>query len=346
MFNFLEDSPVLQQVLSFVAILLMSVVAAWLILFIMQRLQRLLAKRNRTTLMSKFVGSLSKPVFVIILIEGLIQALSRLPVVENWGSIFNQVSTTILVIFGIYCLARILSVALELYLLSDAFQRAAHIDEGLVRLLKRVMIGVVYIIGLLILLDYYGVSISPILASLGIGGLAVALAVQPMLANFFAGTQIVSDRVVRVGDFVELEEGLEGYVTDLGWRSTRIRTLMDTFVIIPNSKLADSVVTNYHFPDKDIMFEVNGAVTYESDLFYVENVVRQVAEEVLQDCEGAVKTFAPWFVYEECGDANINFWVRMKATDRYAVYTVKSELIKRLRTRFQHEGFQTTLITG
>lgn len=346
MFNFLEGSPVLQQVLWFVAILLMSGVAAWLVLFVMQRLQRLLARRNRTLVMSKFVGSLAKPAFVIILVEGVIQALGRLPVLANWGDIFYQVSITILVVFGIYCLARILSVALELYLLSDTFQRAAHVDEGMVRLLKRVIIGVVYVIGLLILLDFHNVSISPILASLGIGGLAVALAIQPLLANFFAGTQIVSDRVVRVGDFVELEDGLEGYVTDLGWRSTRLRTLMDTFVIIPNSKLADSVVTNYHFPDRDIMFEVNGAVTYESDLFYVESVIRQVADEVLEDCEGAVKTFTPWFVYEECGDANINFWVRMKAVDRIAVFDVKSELIKRLRTRFQQEGFQTVLITG
>jgi len=215
-----------------------------------------------------------------------------------------------------------------------------------VRLIRRIMIGIVWILGMLILLDYHSIAISPILAGLGIGGLAVALALQPMLSNFFAGTQIVADRIIRVGDFVELEDSLSGYVTDLGWRSTRIRTLLDTLVIIPNSRLSESIVTNYNYPDNDIEFDVNAAVTYESDLAYVEKVSLQVAQEVARDCDEAVKSYKPWFNFEECGDANINFWIRMKATDRLAIFRLKSELIKRLRTRFQQEGIETTLITG
>lgn len=345
--EFLKGSPVIQQIIWFVLILLFSALIGWVVLILMRLAQRFFNKRKENSIVSKFIGSLVKPVFILILVMGLLIGLSSFSFLVAFQGLIRQVRTTVIVIFGIYGLTRVLSVALDWYMSSAAFQRAAAIDEGVVRLIKRIMIGIVWVLGVLILLDYHSIAISPILAGLGIGGLAVALALQPMLANFFAGTQIVADRMLRVGDFVALEENdLSGWVTDLGWRSTRIRTLLDTLVIIPNSKLSESVITNYNYPDNDIEFEVNAAVTYESDLVYVERVALQVANEVVNDCDEAVKEFKPWFVFEECGDANINFWIRMKARDRLAIFRLKSELIKRLRTRFQQEGIETTLITG
>jgi small-conductance mechanosensitive channel len=346
MLKFLEDSPVLQQLVWFAGILLLTALIGWIVLFVMQRVHRSLAKRPRAAIFSRFVSSLTKPVFIFILIQGLIQALRWLPVLESWRVIFSQVGISVIILFSIYAVGRIVSVLLEWYLSSEAFRRAVAIDEGLVRFLKRVMIAIIYTLGVLIILDYYGVSISPILASLGIGGLAIALALQPMLANFFAGTQIVSDRVVRVGDFVELEDGLAGFVTDVGWRSIRIRTLIDTVVIVPNTKLAESIVTNHNLPDQDLLVEVRTGVKYESDLFYVESVVKQVAQEIIDDCDEAVKEFRPWFSYDECGDANINFRIRIKAKDYISALRLRSELIKRLRTRFQKEEIDTTMITG
>ena len=200
------------------------------------------------------------------------------------------------------------------------------------------MVIVVYAFGVLVLLDYLDIAITPIVAGLGIGGLAVALALQPTLTNFFASTQIVSDRVVRVGDYVELDSGVRGYVTDVGWRSTRIRTSFNNMVIIPNSRLADSIITNYHGPSMELAVIVNAGVSYSSDLAHVESVALKVAREVIQDLDEAVKTFEPWFGYEEFGESNINFWVWLQATDRIASFRVKSELIKRLHARFNQEG--------
>jgi small-conductance mechanosensitive channel len=177
------------------------------------------------------------------------------------------------------------------------------------------------------------------IAGLGLGGLAVALALQPTLSNFFAGTQIVSDRVVRVGDYIELDNGvIRGYVTDVGWRSTRMRTPFNNLVIIPNSRLADSVITNYHGPNMELAVIVNAGVSYSSDLAHVEGIALTVAREVIQDLDEAVKTFEPWFGYEEFGESNINFWVWLQAKNRIASFRVKSELIKRLHARFDQEG--------
>jgi len=203
------------------------------------------------------------------------------------------------------------------------------------------MVLIVYALGILVLLDYLSIAITPIVAGLGIGGLAVALALQPTLGNFFAGTQIVSDRVVRIGDYIELENGtMRGYVTDVGWRSTRIRTTFNNLVIIPNSRLADSIITNYHGPSMELAVIVNAGTSYSSNLADVERVSLEVAREVIQDLDETVKTFEPWFGYDEFGESNINFWVWLQARNRIASFRVKSELIKRLHARFGEEGIE------
>jgi len=189
-----------------------------------------------------------------------------------------------------------------------------------------------------VLLDYLGISISPMIAGLGLSGLAVALALQPTLGNFFAGTQIVSDQLVRVGDYIELDSGAKGYVVDVGWRSTRVRTTFNNLTIIPNSRLVDSIVTNYHGPEMELAVIVESGVSYSSDLAQVEDVALAVAREIIEELPEAIKTREPWFAYEEFGDSNINFWVWLYATDRLGSFRVKNELIKRLHARFAEEG--------
>ncbi|MDA0769930.1 MAG: mechanosensitive ion channel, partial [Chloroflexi bacterium] len=96
------------------------------------------------------------------------------------------------------------------------------------------------------------IPISPIWAGLGIGGIAVALAVQPTLSNFFAGTYVVTEGELNMGDYIQLEGGPAGYVTEVGWRSTKIRTMFNNLVIIPNSRMAESIVTNFHNPSLEV----------------------------------------------------------------------------------------------
>ena len=103
----------------------------------------------------------------------------------------------------------------------------------------------IWIVGGLVLLSGLGVAITPMVAALGVGGLAVSLALQDTLSNFFAGIHLLIDKPIAMGDFVKLESGQEGYVISIGWRSTRLRMKTDDLVIIPNNKLTQSVVINY-----------------------------------------------------------------------------------------------------
>jgi small-conductance mechanosensitive channel len=193
-------------------------------------------------------------------------------------------------------------------------------------------------VGATIILDNLGISVTPILTTLGIGSLAVAIALQDTLGNFFAGLYIKADRFIETGQFVRLESGEEGYVNHIGWRSTKVRMLANNMVIVPNSKLVQSVIVNYHLPDPELAVLVEVGVHYDSDLQKVESVTCEVAKEVLQTVPGAIESFEPFIRYHTFGDSSINFSVIMRAREFVDNFLIKHEFIKRLRARYQEEG--------
>jgi small-conductance mechanosensitive channel len=196
----------------------------------------------------------------------------------------------------------------------------------------------ILVIGMLIILNVLGISITPILATLGVGGLAVALALQDTLANLFAGFHIIVSKQVRIGDYVQLESGQEGYVTDINWRTTKIKMLANNVVLVPNDKLAKVMVTNYYLPEKNMSVLVQVGVHYGSDLTKVEEVTIDVARQVMHKVTGAVPDFDPFIRYHTFGDSSINFSVILRVGEFVDQYLVKHEFIKRLHERYAREG--------
>ena len=192
--------------------------------------------------------------------------------------------------------------------------------------------------GILIILGSLGITITPILATLGVGGLAVALALQDTLSNLFSGFHIMMARQVKVGDFIKLESGEEGYVTDINWRTTRVKMLPNNEVLIPNSRLAQAVITNYYLPDKEMAVLVQAGVHYDSDLKKVEKVTCEVAKQVMKLVPGGVPDFEPFIRYHTFGDSSINFTVILRAREFVDQYLIKHEFIQRLHERYKKEG--------
>lgn len=116
---------------------------------------------------------------------------------------------------------------------------------------------IIFAIGILIILNSLGISITPILATLGVGGLAVALALQDTLSNLFSGFHIAIARQIRVGDYVKLDSGEEGYIADINWRTTKIKMLPNNVALVPNEKLTKAIITNYYLPDKEMAVLIN-----------------------------------------------------------------------------------------
>jgi small-conductance mechanosensitive channel len=202
----------------------------------------------------------------------------------------------------------------------------------------------VIIVGGLILLSSLGMSITPLLTALGVGGLAVALGLQDTLANFFAGFYVSLAGYVRPGDYIKLDTGQEGYVSDIGWRSTTIRALANNLIIIPNSKLAQAIVTNYHLPEKQISFSIPISVGYDCDPDRIEAVlldeVRKGAGEIkglLLEPPPSVR-FIPGF-----GSSSLDFTLGCHVAEFVDQFAVQHELRKRILRRFRQEKIEIPL---
>lgn len=198
--------------------------------------------------------------------------------------------------------------------------------------------AVVWVVGLLTVLATLGVSIAPLLTALGVGGLAVALAAQETLSNLFAGLQIIASRQIRPGDFIRLSTGEEGHVLDVTWRNTSIRQISNDVVIVPNSVIGSSLVTNYSTIQPEHSVVVDVGVAYDSDLERVERVTRETALAVVGGSDAAVPEFEPVVRFTHFGDSSIGVRAVLRArayTDRFQL---QHEFVKALHRRYAEEG--------
>lgn len=196
---------------------------------------------------------------------------------------------------------------------------------------------IVVIFGVLIILNSLGIAITPLLTALGVGGLAVALALKDTLANLFSGIQIIASRQLRPGDYVKLDTGFEGIVEDVNWRNTTIRELPNNLIVIPNDKLAQSIFTNYHLPEAALTVSVPVAVAYGNDLDEVERVALEAAEAALEDMN--VRTpDRPYVRFRELGDSLVSLTVHIRAPQFQDQFKARSYLIKRIYDGFNKAG--------
>ena len=201
--------------------------------------------------------------------------------------------------------------------------------------------GTILVLGFLIILSLLGISITPLITALGVGGLAVALALQDTLANLFAGIHILIEKAVRVGDFIKLESGQEGYVEDITWRTTRIRMLPNNMVVIPNSKLSQSIVTNYYLPEKRMSLLIPIGVSYSSDPEKVEKILIEEAKTAVGHVPGLLGDPEPFVRFiPGFGDSSLDFTLICQVKEFVDQYPAQHELRKRIFKRFKQEGIE------
>ncbi|HQP92168.1 MAG TPA: mechanosensitive ion channel [Candidatus Omnitrophota bacterium] len=289
---------------------------AWLL--ILQLAKRIIfskirsfASQTRTKIVDIFLESINLPLNIVIAFSGLL-IIQKTAAVENYpvfsNLLVNSFKTSSIIAFvlfmdKIFCL------------LIDNYSHRVDLLKTYRSMIKVTVRLTVLAIGLLIVLDSFGISITPILASLGLGSLAIALALQPALENFFSGVQLAMDKPVEIGQFIKLESGEEGFIEKIGWRSTWIRMLPDNMVIIPNKTMVNSRLLNYCYPTKETAVTVEIGVHYNSDLKMVERITEEVAGEVMRTTPGAVSEFKPFIRYHSFGDHSINFTVILRAKE-------------------------------
>lgn len=290
--------------------------------------------RTRTGIDDLLLKSFRSHVPFWFLLGGLVLAARIAPLATHLGDLVVRTATVLLVL-SLSIAAASFSTVLLRQGAARASGTAAATSLG-VHVVRATILG----LGGLLVLSNLGISITPLLTALGVGSLAVALAVQPTLTNFIAGVHISVARPFGVGDFVRLETGTLGYVEDIGWRATRIRELPNNIIIVPNARMAEMILTNYAMPEPEQATLVQVGVAYGSDMQRVERVTCEVARETLRSVQGGVGSFDPFIRYHTFGDSSIHFTVILRVKEFTDRYLVTHEFMKRLKTRFDGEGIE------
>ncbi|MFD5625386.1 mechanosensitive ion channel family protein [Streptomyces sp. NPDC127072] len=265
---------------------------------------------------------------------GIASAAAVLPLTPSVGHNVNRTLTVLLILVATVAAARFVA-----GLVRSLAQSRSGV-AGSATIFVNITRVVVLAMGFLVMLQTLGISIAPLLTALGVGGLAVALALQDTLANLFAGVHILASKTIQPGDYIRLSSGEEGYVVDINWRNTTVRQLSNNLVIIPNAQLAGTNMTNFNRPEQQMTLLVQVGVGYDSDLDHVERVTTDIVAEVMTEITGAVPDHEPAVRFHTFGDSRISFTVILGVGEFSDQYRIKHEFIKRLHKRYREEGIR------
>jgi small-conductance mechanosensitive channel len=273
------------------------------------------------------------PIATAVLATGVQLVMNELALPERLAHQTVSALTVVVVLACALALARIAVAGVTEY---AARHPSVAPALGVARVATRVVIG---ILALLTALQSVGVPVAPLLTTLGVGSLAVALALQDTLANFFAGLYLLADRPVRMGDYIKLHDGEEGYVETIGWRSSRLRTAKNNAVIVPNQKLSQAILTNFHLPALPVTMIIAVTVPYEVEVDAVEAHLL----DALTTAGAAIPELHGTDVAVRLGaftDSGLVFNCIASARDFEAQGRAEHELRKRLLARLRREGVE------
>ena len=197
---------------------------------------------------------------------------------------------------------------------------------------------VILAVGLLIILNGVGVNVTPVLAALGVGGLAVALALSRSTFESLRRIFVTAAGQVRIGDYVRLDSGVEGQIQDFNWHSTRVQAPNGSTVIVPNAKVSQAIVTNYSQPTSEVGMAVDVVVDFASDMTTVERMTMEVARTVMKEVTGGIPDFEPAVRVVTYTDLGVRFTAGLRARSFADQALVRHEFLSRLQARFQDEG--------
>lgn len=313
-------------------------VAAYIIFSILKFLLKAAIIRDETR--ERLIHIIERPYYVITLTLGFVEGLKKIQALSGYIPALQAILVVSWVLLGAYIANRTTKLMLAYMSGEKHSAKIQKLERTALMSLKNLVNIFIATIAAIIILHQFNVDITPLVASLGIGGIAIALALQPTLTNYFAGVYLAADKSFNVGDYIEVDQELKGWVEKMGWRSTLIRTYQGYRILMPNSKLAESKIDNYSLHGRELLFCVPVGVAYTSDLEKVERVTLEVARKILGASEGRVEHFEPYLFYKEFGDSNINFDVWLKVKDRPYKFSVRHQFIKQLMAAYVENGIE------
>ena len=324
--------PIVQQLITALSCILGSSIIGIIIEKIILKKLMQLAEKTAWEGDDVIIASLKGIFMPIATLCGIYAALFVLPLendVTHAGTMLVTASIIMLITIGI---SKTAVGFVQLY--SNSISQVLPSSSIFVNIARITIIAC----GILIALQTLGISITPLITALGVGGLAVALAFQDTLSNLFSGLQIILSQQLKPGDYVLLDNGLEGVVEDITWRNTAIKSLMNNLIIVPNSKLSSSVITNYSKPLQQIICTVAIGIGYDADLAHAERVLLDIATTILKTVPGGDPDFTPLVRFHTFGNSTIDATIILRVQSFTDQGLIKHEFIKAVHTRFKQEN--------
>lgn len=277
------------------------------------------------------IAAVGLPLLLMLVTATLFAAARLVAAAEPYRAHLERVEDALLVALGVWLVHRVLMALLDWTQRGGTrvIDRAAQV----LPLGRRALNVAVLVIGLLLVLDQLGISISPLLAGLGISGIAVALALQPLLTNLFAGSYVISDSSIRTGDYITLQGGPSGRVEDIGWRATRIRDVeTDTLIIVPNATLAAATVTNFG-GNGATLASVTLTLPRTADLGAAEHIATEALRALVRDDPRILDSFAPIVRFQSVTGDAVTCMLAVRTATQADIPAVTHEIVKLLVPR-------------
>ena len=268
----------------------------------------------------------------VALLVGVLLALRFAPIAPGRQILIEHVAVSALLLLLTISASRFVGLRFA------ARQAAQGEPAGSPSLIQKVVQVAVLVAGTLLILDNAGVQIGTLLTALGVGSIAVALALQPTLSNLFAGIHLSVSKPIRVGDFVELEDGTQGFVRDIGWRVTKLGQPGNSLVVVPNARLSDMRLLNYSMPSPAQSVPVRFTVALGSDLSAVERGALEVARAVQREVPQADPEHSPTLVFRAFVAGGVECEIGLRTLSMPDRWAVVSAFVRRLEERFRGDG--------
>jgi len=321
-----------------VAIFGAAIILAWLLPLAIGAAVRRTAGAGGREMGETVARALRGPLGVLVLVQAFFIAVSTLSYLRGERATIDRVWLAATITVVVYGAQRVVARLTQWYVERAAGGRRP-LDARSLPLLRRALNVAIGLVGGLVVLDTFDIQISPLLAGLGLGGLAVALALQPLLANVFASSYLLSDQSIRVGDAIAVQGGPSGIIEDIGWRATRLRSHDHNLVIVPNSVLAQATMTNFDVttPETDATLVLR--VSTQQDLAEVETTCLDELARLCAEATALVATDAPVsFRYTAVQDGHAEILVKVRAASWREVPELRHRMIIRLHSRLLADG--------
>jgi MscS family membrane protein len=319
-------------------IVLASIVIGKVVYYLTNNWLRKLTGKTKSKLDDLLIDSLEEPLVFLIFIAGLYLASTTLTLPESIKEWSTEIVTALVILDAVWVIIRLVDIAVNHYIKPLTDKTSTYLDDQLLPIVRRGLKAVAVIIGVLTVMGTFGVNVTAVVAGLGIGGLAVALASKDTVENMFGAFAILLDKPFSINDRVVID-GITGDVMEVGLRSTRIRTLDNTELYIPNTKVVTSNIENISRPDRSLVVLSTISVTYDTELRKLREGMDAV-RMILRETEGVSGEYTPTIVLKEFGSSGMNILVKYWVEDYEDRLLVMDRVNQRIKEEFEKAGIE------